>query len=78
MGLITVDAYLQGVKSGEAISAATGPNGAYQIVGLFPGTYKVAFGPPALPLCGTRGLLPRLPPSPFKWRRKPPPAILVP
>ena len=46
MGLITVDAYLQGVKSGEAISAATGPNGAYQIVGLFPGTYKVAFGAP--------------------------------
>ena len=46
VGLITVDAYLQGVKSGEAISAATGPNGAYQIIGLFPGTYKVAFGAP--------------------------------
>jgi hypothetical protein len=46
VGLITVEAFLQGVKSGEAISAATGPNGAYQIVGLFPGTYKVAFGAP--------------------------------
>ncbi len=46
MGLITVEAFLQGVKSGQAISAATGPNGAYQIVGLFPGTYKVAFGAP--------------------------------
>jgi hypothetical protein len=46
VGLITVEAFLQGVKSGGAISAATGPEGAYQIVGLFPGTYKVAFGAP--------------------------------
>ena len=46
VGLITVQAFLQGVKTGEAISAATGPNGTYQIVGLFPGNYKVAFGAP--------------------------------
>jgi hypothetical protein len=46
VGLITVQAFLQGVKTGEAISAATGPNGVYQIVGLFPGKYKVAFGAP--------------------------------
>jgi Carboxypeptidase regulatory-like domain len=46
VGLITVDAYLQGEKAGEPISAATGPNGTFQIIGLFPGTYKVAFGGP--------------------------------
>ncbi len=46
VGLLTVQAFLQGVKTGEAISAATGPNGAYQIVGLFPGRYIVAFGAP--------------------------------
>ena len=46
VGLITVQAFLQGEKAGEPISAATGPNGTYQIIGLFPGTYKVAFVAP--------------------------------
>jgi Carboxypeptidase regulatory-like domain len=46
VGSITVQAFLQGEKTGEPISAATGPNGTYQIIGLFPGTYKVAFGGP--------------------------------
>ncbi|HXW80920.1 MAG TPA: carboxypeptidase regulatory-like domain-containing protein, partial [Acidimicrobiales bacterium] len=46
VGLITVEAFLVGSKVGTLSSAATSPNGQYQIVGLFPGTYKVAFTAP--------------------------------
>ena len=46
VGLITVEAFLLGSKAGTASSAATAPDGQYQIVGLFPGSYKVAFTAP--------------------------------
>ncbi len=46
VGLVTVEAFLVGSKTGTESSAATAPNGQYQIVGLFPGTYKVEFVAP--------------------------------
>ncbi|HET9061265.1 MAG TPA: carboxypeptidase regulatory-like domain-containing protein [Acidimicrobiales bacterium] len=46
VGRVTAQAYLVGAKTNVPVSAATGPTGDFQIVGLFPGTYKVAFTAP--------------------------------
>jgi len=44
-GQVTVQAFLLGA-SGPPVSAATQSDGTYQIAGLFPGSYKVAFSGP--------------------------------
>ncbi len=46
VGRVTAQAYLIGSRTSVPISAATGPTGDFQIAGLFPGTYKVAFTAP--------------------------------
>jgi hypothetical protein len=46
VGAVTVEAFLIGGKRGDVTSAGTASNGTYQIVGLFPGSYKIAFTDP--------------------------------
>jgi hypothetical protein len=46
VGQVIVEAFLQGASGGSPVSAATQSDGTYQIVGLFPGSYKVAFSAP--------------------------------
>jgi hypothetical protein len=46
VGRVTVEAFLVGAKYPIETSAATGPDGTFQIVGLFPGSYKVELTAP--------------------------------
>ena len=46
VGQVTVEAFLQGASGGSPVSAATQSDGTYEIVGLFPGNYKIAFSAP--------------------------------